>query len=45
MTFGNTTSNTAIIEERKDNNDVSHYVSFMLAENGWWDRYPYNAYG
>lgn len=44
MTFGNSTSNTAIIEERKDNNDVSHYVSFMLADNGWWDRYPYDAY-
>lgn len=45
MTFGNTSSNTAIIEERKDANDVSHYVSFMLANNGWWDRYPYNASG
>lgn len=45
MYFGNTTSNTAIIEERKDDNNESHYVSFMLANNGWWDRYPYNANG
>ena len=37
MSFGNINNNSAVVINQDD-----HYVSYMAADNGWWDRYPYD---
>ena len=37
MGFGNINNNSAVVI-----NQDNHFVSYMAADNGWWDRYPYD---
>lgn len=40
LTFGNPDKNTTVVYDQD-----GHKVAFMRADNGWWDRYPYDAGG
>lgn len=37
MGFGNINNNSAVVINQDD-----HFVSYMAADNGWWDRFPYD---
>jgi hypothetical protein len=42
MTFGNVSNNSTIVE-KVTVGGTDHFVAYTPANNGWWDRYPYDA--